>query len=79
MSEEGVDLVAGERARPAALAARVVRETGSVAPRPARPDGSWLEAAAAVRAHVVEYILDEPNRAVYVVIPLKVLPHAGFR
>jgi hypothetical protein len=26
----------------------------------------------------VEYVIDEPNRAVYVVIPLKVLPHAGF-
>ena len=27
----------------------------------------------------VEYVIDEPNRAVYVVIPLKVLPHAGFQ
>jgi hypothetical protein len=28
---------------------------------------------------VVEYVIDEPNRAVYVVIPIKVLPHAGFQ
>jgi hypothetical protein len=27
----------------------------------------------------VEYVIDEPNRAVYVVIPLKALPHAGFQ
>jgi hypothetical protein len=27
---------------------------------------------------LVEYVIDEPNRAVYVVIPLRVLPHAGF-
>jgi hypothetical protein len=27
----------------------------------------------------VEYVVDEPNRAVYVVIPIKVLPHAGFQ
>jgi hypothetical protein len=26
----------------------------------------------------VEYVIDESNRAVYVVIPIKVLPHAGF-
>lgn len=27
----------------------------------------------------VEYVIDEQNRAVYVVIPLKVLPRAGFQ
>jgi hypothetical protein len=27
----------------------------------------------------VEYVIDEPNRTVSVVIPLKVLPHAGFQ
>jgi hypothetical protein len=27
----------------------------------------------------VEYVIDEPNRAVYVVIPFKALPHAGFQ
>jgi hypothetical protein len=27
----------------------------------------------------VEYVIDEPNRAVYVIVPLKVLPGAGFQ
>jgi hypothetical protein len=27
----------------------------------------------------VEYVIDEPNRTVYVVMPLKVLPHSGFQ
>jgi hypothetical protein len=27
----------------------------------------------------VEYILDEPNRVVFVVIPFKALPHSGFQ
>src|SRR5581483_9570912 len=39
-------------------ARRVVRESRPFAPGPRRPDRPWLEAAAAVRAHVVEDVLD---------------------
>ncbi len=27
----------------------------------------------------VEYIIDEPNRAVFIVVPIKVMPHSGFQ
>jgi hypothetical protein len=35
--------------------------------------------AAAFPPLFVEYVIDEPNRAVHVVIPLKALPHVGFQ
>ncbi len=34
---------------------------------------------ATVPPFFVEYVIDEANRTVYVVMPLKVLPHEGFQ
>ena len=34
--------------------------------------------AAAIAPLYVEYVVDEPNRAVFIGVPIKVLPNAGF-